>query len=60
MLETGLCNNKRTIGLQWVESQIIQGIEAHLASPDLMPSMSENIIVNGRNFATAPIGGAPN
>jgi hypothetical protein len=36
MLETGLCNNKRTIGLQWVESQIIQGIEAHFASPDLI------------------------
>ena len=36
MLETGLCNNKRTIGLQWVKSQIIQGIEAHLASPDLI------------------------
>jgi hypothetical protein len=36
MLETGLCNNKRTIGLEWVESQIIEGIESHLASPDLV------------------------
>jgi hypothetical protein len=36
MLETGLCDNRRTIGLEWIESQIIEGIEAHLASPDLI------------------------
>jgi hypothetical protein len=36
MLETGLCDNRRTIGLEWIESQIIEGIEANLASPDLI------------------------
>jgi site-specific DNA recombinase len=36
MVETGLCDNRRTISLEWVESQIVQGIEVHLAAPDLI------------------------
>jgi len=34
MVETGLCNNKRTVSLDAVEKRIIEGIEKELAAPD--------------------------
>ena len=36
MLETGLCDNRRTVSLQSIEDKVMQGIEEHLASPDLL------------------------
>jgi site-specific DNA recombinase len=36
MLETGLCDNRRTVGLNSIEYKVLQGIEEHLASPDLL------------------------
>jgi site-specific DNA recombinase len=36
MVETGLCDNKRTVALDDIETRVIGGIEKHLASPDLI------------------------
>jgi site-specific DNA recombinase len=36
MIETGLCDNRRTVGLEAVENLVIRGLEEHLASPDLI------------------------
>jgi site-specific DNA recombinase len=36
MIETGLCDNRRTVGLNSIEDKVLQGIEEHLASPDLL------------------------
>ena len=36
MVETGLCDNRRTVGLVAIERQVIEGIEKHLAAPDLI------------------------
>jgi site-specific DNA recombinase len=36
MVETGLCDNRRTVGLLAIERQVIEGIEKHLAAPDLI------------------------
>ncbi len=36
MVETGLCDNKRTVALDDIETHVIGGIEKHLASPDLI------------------------
>ena len=36
MLETGLCDNRRTMSLQFIEDKVMQGIEEHLASRDLL------------------------
>jgi site-specific DNA recombinase len=36
MIETGLCENRCTVGLEWVEAQVLGGIEKQLASPDLI------------------------
>src|SRR5260370_41111944 len=30
MVETGLCDNRRTVGLEAIERQVIEGIEKHL------------------------------
>jgi site-specific DNA recombinase len=36
MIETGLCDNRRTVGLESLENRVIRGLEEHLASPDLI------------------------
>jgi site-specific DNA recombinase len=36
MVETGLCDNRRTVALDDIEARVIAGIEKHLASPDLI------------------------
>ena len=36
MIETGLCDNRRTVGVDLVEDQVIHGIEKHLAAPELI------------------------
>jgi site-specific DNA recombinase len=36
ILETGLCDNRRTVSLQFIEDKVMQGIEEHLASRDLL------------------------
>ena len=36
MIETGLCDNRRTVGLNSIEDKVLQGIEQHLTSPDLL------------------------
>ncbi len=36
MLETGLCDNRRTIGVDAIEAIVIEGIEDHLAAPDMI------------------------
>lgn len=36
MIETGLCDNRRTVSVETVESMVLAGIEKHLASPDLL------------------------
>jgi site-specific DNA recombinase len=36
MVETGLCHNRRTVGLGAIERQVTEGIERHLAAPDLI------------------------
>jgi DNA invertase Pin-like site-specific DNA recombinase len=36
MVETGLCDNRRTVGLEAIERQVIEAIEKHLAAPDLI------------------------
>ena len=34
--ETGLCNNRRTLSLNAIETRVIEGVEKHLAAPDLI------------------------
>jgi site-specific DNA recombinase len=36
MIETGLCDNRRTVGLDLIEDRVIDGIEKHVAAPDLI------------------------
>ncbi len=36
MIETGLCENRRTVGLASIEARVLEGIEKHLAAPDLI------------------------
>ena len=36
MIETGLCDNRRTVGVDLIEDQVIHGIEKHLAAPELI------------------------
>jgi site-specific DNA recombinase len=36
MIESGICENKRTVSLDTVEATVLQGIEVHLGSPELV------------------------
>jgi site-specific DNA recombinase len=36
LIETGLCDNRRTIGLAAIEHCVLEGIEKHLGAPDLI------------------------
>jgi site-specific DNA recombinase len=36
MIESGICENKRTVSLDNVEATVLHGIEIHLASPELV------------------------
>ena len=36
MVETGQCENRVTVGVDLVEGRVLEGIEKHLASPDLI------------------------
>jgi hypothetical protein len=36
MVETGLCDNKRTIALSEIETRVLQGIANHLGSPEFI------------------------
>jgi site-specific DNA recombinase len=36
MIETGLCKNRRTVGIDAIETCVLEGIEHHLAAPDLI------------------------
>jgi site-specific DNA recombinase len=36
MIETGPCDNRTTVAVEWIESTVIEGIEKQLAAPDLI------------------------
>jgi site-specific DNA recombinase len=36
MIETGQCENRVTVGVDLVEGRVLEGIEKHLASPDMI------------------------
>jgi hypothetical protein len=54
LIETGLCDNRRTIGLAAIEHCVLEGIEKHLGAPDLSQSTCANSIALGASSATRP------
>ena len=36
MLESGACDNKRTVSLDAIEATVLRGIERHLGAPELL------------------------